>query len=339
MKIIKRIFLVIITLVVIVAVIALLLPSHSHIEKSLVIKAPRENVFSLVNNFKSWNRWSPWYKMDTAMQMTWGGPEEGTDSWYTWESKNDQLGTGKITILHSSPTLDSIVTKMQFGGMEEHPARGCYVFKPVDGGVEMRMMMGVDYGYNLIGRIFGAIFKGSIEEDFTKSLENIRKVSEDGMAAAAAGNYAIVESWQNEQPYYGFRDTTSIATIGQKFLVNLARIERAMKETGVNMAGPVFAIYHRIDSSGMDVEWGIPTNKAGAGSGDIKSATLKSGKILKADYYGEYEKTEPAYDALKQYAQARHIQLDSTTREIYITDATTEKDPRRWLMYIVKESK
>lgn len=270
------------------------------------------------------------------MKTTWGGPDEGVNSWYTWASTNNEVGSGKITITQSSPTLDSIVTSMLFGGMEDDTSWARYFFKPVEGGIEMTMTMDSKYGYNLIGRYFGLMIKSKIEENYVLGLENIRKIAEDGMAAAAAGNYAIVETWQNEQPYYSYRDTASMPTIAAKFQANFQRIQQAMQKTGVNMAGPVFAIVHHFDSTGFDIEWGIPTNKAGSGDGDVRAAQLSAGKIIKADYFGPYEATQPAYNAIERYAKDHALQLDAHAREVYITDPMYEKDTKRLLTYIIR---
>ena len=336
MKVVKRILLVLVVLVALLAVIALFLPSKMSISRSLTIKSAPENVYSLVGNLKSWNRWSPWNQMDPNWKVTWGGPEEGNGSWYSWVSENSNLGTGKITITNAVP-FDSIITKMEFMGSED-PAWGRYYFKSAEGGVTLTMRMDADFGFNLIGRWIALFMKGEIETNFDTGLENIRKICEDGIAGAARGEYMITETWQNEQPYISIRDTATMQTIGPKFGVNLGRLMEAMAEAGVKSAGPPFSFYHGGDSI-MDIEWCVSTVTEMPSKGDIMGKKFAAGKILKADYYGPYEGSTPANNALDKYAAEHKLTLSPTVREIYITDPTKEPNAARWLTYIIREVK
>ena len=40
--------------------------------------APPEQVFALINDFHRWGEWSPWEKLDPAMNRTFGGPAGST---------------------------------------------------------------------------------------------------------------------------------------------------------------------------------------------------------------------------------------------------------------------
>ena len=60
MKTLKKIFFVLVALVVIFVVVGFVLPSQRHVERSVVIDAPPCVVFSQVNGFKRFNDWSPW---------------------------------------------------------------------------------------------------------------------------------------------------------------------------------------------------------------------------------------------------------------------------------------
>lgn len=336
MKILKRTLLVLVVFIALLAVIALFLPSSMKIKRTKTIKAAPENVYSLIANLKSWNRWSVWNQMDPNWKVTWGGPEEGTNSWYAWESEESQVGTGKITITNAVP-VDSIITRMEFMGSED-PAWGRYYFKAVDGGVTLTMQMDADFGFNLIGRWMGLFMKGEVEKNFDTGLENIRKISEDGIASAARGEYLIAETWQNEQPYLSIRDTATMKTIGPKFGTNYGLIMQTMAENGVKSAGPPCAIYYRVDSI-LDIEWIIPTQQQVNASGNVKAGKFPAGKILKADYYGPYEASEPANKALEKYAANKNMTLQAPVREIYITDPTKEPNMARWLTYIIREVK
>jgi ribosome-associated toxin RatA of RatAB toxin-antitoxin module len=38
----------------------MLLPSEQHVERSIIVNADPAEVFSLVNDYREFNKWSPW---------------------------------------------------------------------------------------------------------------------------------------------------------------------------------------------------------------------------------------------------------------------------------------
>jgi uncharacterized protein YndB with AHSA1/START domain len=95
---------VIATLVVILAVLiyAATKPDTFHVERSIDIKAPPEKIFSFLNDFHLWNKWTP-YNKDPAMKKTFGGSAKGKDATYAWEG-NKEVGKGEISIVESTPS-------------------------------------------------------------------------------------------------------------------------------------------------------------------------------------------------------------------------------------------
>lgn len=97
------------SLVIVVAVlIALLLvyaatrPDTFRVERSAIINAPPENIFPLINDFRKWEPWSPWEKVDPAVKRTYSGTASGEGAVYEW-SGNKNIGQGRMEIIESSP--------------------------------------------------------------------------------------------------------------------------------------------------------------------------------------------------------------------------------------------
>src|SRR5687767_12180669 len=68
------------------------------VERSRTLAAPPERVRPLIEDFHQWPRWSPWEDIDPAMQRTYGGPESGVGSTYSW-SGNRKAGSGRMELL------------------------------------------------------------------------------------------------------------------------------------------------------------------------------------------------------------------------------------------------
>ena len=66
MKWVKRGLIGLAAVVAAVVIVGLLLPRSVHVERSTVIEAPPSVVFALVNDYRAFNRWSPWARIDPA---------------------------------------------------------------------------------------------------------------------------------------------------------------------------------------------------------------------------------------------------------------------------------
>ena len=105
-------------LIVLVLVIAALLiyaatkPDSFRIERSTTIKAPPEKIFALIDDFKQWETWSPWEKIDPALKRTYSGTTSGVGSIYEW-SGNKDIGQGRMEIVESTPS-SKVSLKLDF---------------------------------------------------------------------------------------------------------------------------------------------------------------------------------------------------------------------------------
>jgi hypothetical protein len=85
-----------------VLVLAAMKPDAFRIQRSADIRAPREKIFPLINDFHQWGLWSPWEKLDPALKRTYSGAAAGLGSVYEWEG-NKKVGKGRMEIIGSAP--------------------------------------------------------------------------------------------------------------------------------------------------------------------------------------------------------------------------------------------
>ena len=91
-----------IAVVMVVLIIASMKPNTVHYERSAVLSAPADVVHGLINDFRAWEPWSPWEKLDPNVQRTYGGAALGEGATYHWLG-NKNVGEGKMTIVESVP--------------------------------------------------------------------------------------------------------------------------------------------------------------------------------------------------------------------------------------------
>ena len=106
-----------IELVIVVAIAGVLIfaatkPDTFAVQRSTSIKAPPDRIFTLINDFKRWDAWSPWEKKDPAMKRSYGPTTSGKGAHYAWEGNND-VGQGSMDITESVPP-SKVALKLDF---------------------------------------------------------------------------------------------------------------------------------------------------------------------------------------------------------------------------------
>ena len=179
MKILKNIVIIIVALVAVLALVGLLLPSTSKIERSVVIQAPAEVIFDQVNDLKKNEAWSPW--KDTTMKLTYGPITEGKGAMSSWSSKD--MGNGTMTIVESVPA-SKIDLDLDFGSMGG--AKAFWAFVPEGDGVKVTETMTSDAGMNPAKRWMSLLSDKMVGPYFEKGLAALKTVSESRAAEIKA---------------------------------------------------------------------------------------------------------------------------------------------------------
>src|SRR5215470_924612 len=87
---------VLVALVVIAVVLVIVIamqPSEFHVSRTASVAAPAPLVFAQVNDFHRWPAWSPWARIDPAMQ-SYEGASSGAGAVYAWAG-NHEVGEGR----------------------------------------------------------------------------------------------------------------------------------------------------------------------------------------------------------------------------------------------------
>ena len=98
----KKILIGLVVLVALFAVVVALQPSEFRVARTAMISAPAPEVFAQVNDFRNWEGWSPWAKLDPAAKATFEGPAAGQGAVFAW-SGNDKIGEGRMLLTESRP--------------------------------------------------------------------------------------------------------------------------------------------------------------------------------------------------------------------------------------------
>lgn len=97
------------------------------VQRVVLINAPPDKVFPLINDIKAWTVWSPYEKKDPAMKRTYGAVTAGKGATYAWDGDKN-VGQGSIEIVESGPR--KILLKLDFVKPFEAHNMGEFLLEP-----------------------------------------------------------------------------------------------------------------------------------------------------------------------------------------------------------------
>jgi len=172
----RKVLIALAALVAVLLVVVATRPSTYRVERTTRIAAPPDVVFALVNDFHSWNRWSPWEHLDPSMKRTFGGPPSGLGATYAWTG-NDKVGEGNMRITESAPA-QKVGIRLEFIKPMASVAQTNFGFRPEGGGTQVSWVM--DGKNDFMGKAFAlfADLDTMIGNDFEKGLASMRREAE-----------------------------------------------------------------------------------------------------------------------------------------------------------------
>jgi uncharacterized protein YndB with AHSA1/START domain len=150
-------------------------PDSFRVQRTVLIEAPPDKVFPLINDFKAWPAWSPYEKKDPAMKRSLGAVTAGKGATYAWEGDKN-VGQGSMEIVESAPR--KILIKLDFLKPFEAHNMAEFLLEPKGDGTAVTWAI---YGPSpFMSKVIGTFmnFDDMIGRDFEKGLADLKAVAE-----------------------------------------------------------------------------------------------------------------------------------------------------------------
>lgn len=173
---IKKILLLLVIAIAVICVLAARKPDEMNVTRSATIAAPPEAVFKVVNDFRQWDAWSPWAKLDPNMTSSLTGPAEGVGAVYRW-SGNMEVGEGSTTLVESKPN-EKVGMKLSFVRPMEGTSDVNFTFVPEGAGTKVTWQMNAPQPF--IGKVMSLFMdcEKMCGDQFNEGLANLKKLVE-----------------------------------------------------------------------------------------------------------------------------------------------------------------
>ncbi|MDE2600483.1 MAG: SRPBCC family protein [Rhodocyclaceae bacterium] len=172
----KKISLLALGIIVGLLIAAAMKPDEFRVKRSIRIQAPPERVFPLLNDLHAFTAWSPYEKLDPAMQRTYSGAASGKGAVYAW-SGNDKVGVGRMEIVNVTPP-ESVLIQLDFKEPFEAHNTAAFTLKPEGDGttVTWAMLGPAPFVSKLMSLFFS--MDAMIGKDFEAGLANLKRIAE-----------------------------------------------------------------------------------------------------------------------------------------------------------------
>ncbi|MCB9487688.1 MAG: SRPBCC family protein [Deltaproteobacteria bacterium] len=168
----STIFIAVIVFIVAFVVLVAMQPKEFVVARSKKIAASPDTVYSLINDFHSWEGWSPWAKKDPQMKTKYSGSDAGEGAVYEWWGNKD-VGEGRMTILESRPT-ELVRIKLEFLKPFKATNEAKFTFEPQ--GDETNVTWAMTGDRNFFMKAMGLFLNMDkmVGPDFEKGLDQLR---------------------------------------------------------------------------------------------------------------------------------------------------------------------
>ncbi len=324
-----RTFLVVITFLLLAAAAGgFWLPREVSVEREIVVQRPASTVFTVLNSFSNFEKWSSWRSLDPGVVFTQSGAQAGVDARLDWTGDPARLGTGWQEIVVSEPWR-RIDMELHNGPQGDASARFMITGDQLASRVQWTFMTDVTGGRGflggLLGRYFGMFLESWVEEDMEVGLGNLKSYLETLPAADFSGaDIVVMQAPRIEIASVQGTSSADPAEVALALSSAYQQIAEWARLTAAPLGGQPLAITRAANRETLQFEAAIPLlDQPGFPSPDwtiVKIGFAPVGPAARIIHRGPLTETLVSYQKAEAWVAARGLQLSGTSWEHYMTN-------------------
>ena len=182
MKIVKIVLIGVVVLIALLVAVGFLLPEKTHVERVAYIEVEPKVVYGFVSNFREFNKWSPWAKIDENTEFRFEGAEQGLGAVMYWSSEHSEVGRGRQEIIDAHPDR-KVRVLLDFGSKGQ--AVTSYTIDKLEEGTHITWAFDTEHGDNIVSRYFGLLMDSMVGSKYEQGLKNLKRLAESQPPLAA----------------------------------------------------------------------------------------------------------------------------------------------------------
>jgi hypothetical protein len=269
-----RLLEILISLAIVVALfllVALVLPSHRHLEKQVETNRKMTIVYDTLNSLRRFKDWNPLVLRDPKMQLQFSGPASGVGARMDYTSDKPQLGQGSWEITATEPRAS--VTYAIVNPQRGHDKTSVFTLKPsgrAGRNVEITQTYDVSYGWDLLGRYAGLYVSRHVGDDMDLGLQRLTNM----LAQVPNTDYAVQGSKLADLSFVDLPAEDLLVVnagsiernnlkIQDAMRADMEWIKRSMDANGLVAAGPTRIVSTELARETYTFDVVVPVRRAG----------------------------------------------------------------------------
>ena len=126
------------------------------------------------------------------------------------------------------------------------------------------------------------------------------------------------------QPVLVMRAVLPVEKLPEFFGKAFGGVMAYLAEIGEAPTGMPFGAYYNLDMSALEVEAGFPVAHKLPDKGEVICKEIPAGKFISTVHRGAYDTMVPAYEAMTEWAKAKHLEPSGVAYEYYLNDPNAD---------------
>jgi uncharacterized protein YndB with AHSA1/START domain len=252
-------------------VVAVFLPSHGHVERSVEVSSPLRQIYDSLNTFRRYPEWGAVRGLDPQVQINFDGPESGEGARVMWTSPSRDKGNGSLEITSSeTDSRIQMAIDNDWSGMNKTYT---ITLTPSENGktVQIGWAYDADYGWNLLWRYAGLYIHGDPATHIQVNLNNVAAM----LASFPNVDYkdqaiGLTDIVQKPLFLVSTKAPRTLDAVAEATDAAMAEIEAAMKKAGVHAAGPRMTITTNFGDENYVFDVAVPVDATRFKIGDTQ---------------------------------------------------------------------
>lgn len=180
----KKGILFLLSIILLLIVIGVILPSSYHVERSVTVNKPGKLIFPYLNNIQKWPAWTSLNQnKDYSLEQQFYGPNQGIGSGMTY--RGDKLGKGKIEIVDNE--LNDHVSYSLLINNRFQTQGNIQIIDISDSSSQVTISLDGDVGFHLPNRYIILMMDNIAGSLFQESLNHLKLIAESKKSPRVSG--------------------------------------------------------------------------------------------------------------------------------------------------------
>lgn len=200
-------------------------------------------------------------------------------------------------------------------------------FNVVEKGLEVVSEVKFSFGFNPVTKYYALFEQQEIDDALQIKFDSIKTILEELPKIQGV----VVEKRMMEKDiwFLSIRDTINQMNMNNAHGKFYEEIKQFLNADEV--IEPPLVIYHFWSDTLVDIEVGVSiVDSSMLGNGRITMSKIEKSNVVTAIHYGAYERLPETYFGINEWMRSNKVVVIGPPWEIYLTDPSTEANPKKW---------